>query len=135
MSRIIATAAIRGAHAIYARAEKTLNEAIETHGEDRDVEFPNTGYYLPVIYAMTGEEVKTLKDLKPILARAKEIIPPVPPEKRWLPYLGWALDAGMATLWCDEIIEIAKYLEDPPPMSFRRTVPTRENSGWARRMT
>ena len=64
MSRIIAAAAIRGAHKIVDRADKKLNEAIEGYGKDKTVEFPNTGYYLPVIYGMTGMKLQTLGDME-----------------------------------------------------------------------
>ncbi|MCK5578409.1 MAG: CO dehydrogenase/CO-methylating acetyl-CoA synthase complex subunit beta, partial [Planctomycetes bacterium] len=64
MSKLIATRAIRGAHKLVARAEKSLEEALKNHGPDKKVEFPNTGYYLPVIYSLTGMKVETLEDLK-----------------------------------------------------------------------
>jgi len=43
MSKIIAAAAIRGSHAIVARAEEKLNAAIEKQGEAQALEFPETG--------------------------------------------------------------------------------------------
>jgi len=45
MSRIIASAAIRGAHKIAKQAQEILSKAIEEKGNDSKVEFPNTGYY------------------------------------------------------------------------------------------
>jgi len=118
MSKIIASAAIRGAHKIYERAKKSFNQALEKYGEDKKVEFPNTGYFLPVIYAMTGIRVSTVGDMKQVLERAKNLLPQVPDEHVWLPYLGSALDAGMATLFADEIIESLKYLEDKVPYTM-----------------
>lgn len=118
MSKIIASAAIRGAHKIYERAEKSFNQALKKYGEDKKVEFPNTGYFLPVIYAMTGTRVSTIGDMKQVLKRAKSLLPQVPDEHVWLPYLGSALDAGMATLFADEIIEALKYLEDKVPYTM-----------------
>ena len=47
MSKIIASAAIRGAHKIVGAAENKLKQAIDAFGPDKDVAFPNTGYYLP----------------------------------------------------------------------------------------
>lgn len=126
MSKIIASAAIRGAHKIVKRAEENLNKALAEHGEEKTVEFPNTGYFLPVIYGMTGLEVRALKDLKPVLERAKSLLPPYPDEQVWLPYLGHALDAGMATLFADEIIEAIKYLQNQVPYTMTPT-PTEEN--------
>ncbi len=127
MSRIIAAAAIRGAHQIVGQAEESLKKALQEHGPEKKVEFPNTGYYLPVIYAMTGMEVRTLKDIEPVLTKAKSLLPPVPEDKLWLPYLGHTLDAGMATLFGAEIIEIIKYLQDPLPYVTAENCPDEGN--------
>ena len=116
MSRIIATAAIRGAHSIVKQAEEKLREAIESKGKDTKVEYPDTGYYLPIIYSATAFEVKTLGDCEEALGHARALLPPVPEEKIYLPYLGWALDAGIATLFAEEVIEACKYLIGPNPV-------------------
>lgn len=116
MSKIIATAAIKGAYKVVEQAEKRWNEAMETYGPQEAVEFPNTGYYLPIIYAMTGLAVKTVGDMEEVLRRCKKLLPPIPSEDLWLPYLGHALDAGMATLWAGEVIEALKYLMGPNPV-------------------
>jgi acetyl-CoA synthase len=127
MSKIIASAAIRGAYKIVGRAEDALKQAITEHGPDKAIEFPNTGYFLPVIYGMTGMKVETLNDLQPVLVRAKSLLPPQPSERVWLPYLGHTLDAGMATLFADEIIEIIKYLRDPLPYVTSENCPDNGN--------
>ncbi len=127
MSKIIASAAIRGAHKIVSRAEEMLKKATSDHGPDKKVEFPNTGYFLPVIYGMTGMEVRSLADLQPVLERTKGLLPPPPAEHVWLPYLGHTLDAGMATLFADEIIESIKYLEDPLPYVVAENCPEEGN--------
>ena len=115
MSRLIATKAIRGAHKLVARAEKELNQAIEEKGPQTRVEFPNTGYYLPISHAILGMNIETLEGLKDLLEEAKKLLPPLPQEKLWVPYLGQTLDAGMATLFVDEIIEAIKYTQSPLP--------------------
>ena len=115
MSRLIATKAIRGAHKLVARAEKELNQAIEEKGPQTRVEFPNTGYYLPISHAILGMKIETLEGLKDLLKEAKKLLPPLPQEKLWVPYLGQTLDAGMATLFVDEIIEAIKYTQSPLP--------------------
>ncbi len=115
MSRIIASAAIRGAHKYVKEAEEKLNELIEGKGEKQEVGFPNTAYYLPVILALLGMEVKTLADVKKALEQAKSLLPPLVRERVWLPYLGNALDAGIATLIALEIIEALKYLTGDEP--------------------
>ncbi len=116
MSRIIATAAIRGAHSIVKQAEEKLREAIDSKGKGAKVEYPDTGYYLPIIYSATAFKVETLEDCEEALGYARALLPPIPEEKIYLPYLGWALDAGIATLYAEEIIEACKYLIGPNPV-------------------
>jgi acetyl-CoA synthase len=116
MSRIIAAAAIRGAYRIVAQAEDILSRAIREKGEDAAVEFPNTAYSLPIIYAMTGRAVGTLAGFRPVLDEIRTLLPPQVEERMWLPYLGPALDAGMATLFAHEVIEACRYLVGPGPV-------------------
>jgi len=115
MSRIIASAAIRGAHKYVKEADEKLNRLIEEKGEKQEVSFPNTAYYLPVVLILTGIEVKTLSDAKKALEQAKSLLPPPVKERLWLPYLGNTLDAGIATLIATEIIEALKYLTGDEP--------------------
>ncbi|MFW6162829.1 MAG: CO dehydrogenase/CO-methylating acetyl-CoA synthase complex subunit beta, partial [Planctomycetota bacterium] len=114
MSRIIAGSAINGAYTHVERAEQALEEALGSHGEDTKVEFPNTGYYLPIIYGTTGEAVETLGQCRKVLTMARDLLPPKVRQEHWVPYLGHTLDAGMATLWAEEIYEALKYLDDCP---------------------
>ncbi len=116
MSKLIASSAIRGAHKIAKQAEEFLTRAIEQKGRDSAVEFPNTGYYLPIIYSMTGRTVETLADLEEVMEEIKGLLPPYVDDDLWVPYLGPALDAGMATLFAEEIIEACKYLVGPYPV-------------------
>ena len=60
MSRYIATRAIRGANALVTEAEFMLDKAISEKGGDTAVAFPNTAYFLPLIYGMTGKKVERL---------------------------------------------------------------------------
>ncbi|MBN2320788.1 MAG: CO dehydrogenase/CO-methylating acetyl-CoA synthase complex subunit beta [Acidobacteria bacterium] len=115
MSKIIATKAIRGAHELVKRAEKELAQAVEEKGPDTRVEFPNTAYYLPISHGILGLNIETLGGLHELLAEAKKLLPPIPGDTLWLPYLGNTLDAGMAALFADEIIEAIKYTQDPLP--------------------
>jgi len=123
MSKIIASAAIRGAHEVASRAEKDLEKALETYGPDQAVEFPNTAYFLPVVYAMTAIEVRTVGDMRTVMDRINTLLPAVPSEHMWIPYLGNTLDAGMATLFAAEIIEVLKYLQDSIPYSLEEDCP------------
>jgi hypothetical protein len=77
------------------------------------LEFPNTAYYLPVIYGMLGIKVEKLGDMEQVLKKCKGILPPPVREDHPLPYLAPALDAGMATFFAEECIEAIRYLEQP----------------------
>ncbi|MBE0447195.1 MAG: CO dehydrogenase/CO-methylating acetyl-CoA synthase complex subunit beta [Actinobacteria bacterium] len=116
MSKIIATSAIRGAHETVNLAEARIKEAIDTKGPNHQVAFPNTGYFLPVIYGLTGEKVEKVSDMEKILKIAKDLLPEEPRKELWLPYLGNTLDAGIATLFGAEMIMALRYIGvgDPP---------------------
>lgn len=113
MSKIICSAAIRGAHKIVGMAEAKQAEALKKWGPDQEIGFPNTTYYLPIIYGILGFPVKTLADARVILDKCNELLPPLVSDNVWLPYLAPALDAGMATFFAEEIIEAIRYLEEP----------------------
>jgi len=113
MSKIIASAAIRGAYKIVEQAEKKWQQAMDKWGANEPVGFPNTAYYLPVIYGILGEKVEKIGDMERILKRCRSLLPPPVRELHPLPYLAPALDAGMATFFAEEIIEAIRYLEQP----------------------
>ncbi|MDO8490694.1 MAG: acetyl-CoA decarbonylase/synthase complex subunit alpha/beta [Dehalococcoidia bacterium] len=115
MSKFIATSAIRGAQAIVKEADRLYTETLAKLGPETKVAFPNTAYYLPVIYGFTAHKVQTLADLKWPLDRAKAMVPPLPGDRVWLPYLGETLDAGVATLFAEEIIEALRYVKGEQP--------------------
>lgn len=127
MSRIIATAAINGAYTLVEKAEQAIEEALGSNSEDAAVEFPNTAYYLPIIYGTTGEEVKSIADCRKVLGMARELLPPKVKDAHWVPYLGHTLDAGMAALWAEEIYEVLKYLDDATCPYTKTSAPTDSN--------
>ena len=110
------------------RTEKKYKEAIDKWGPEQKVEFPNTAYYLPIIYGILGIAVKTLGDMEPVLERCRTLLPPFVREKHHLPYLGPVLDAGMATFFAEEIIEAIRYLEEPN--FYTKTEEPRDGNIW-----
>jgi acetyl-CoA synthase len=113
MSKIICSAAIRGAQKIFDDTEASFKAALAKYGPDQEVGFPNTAYYLPTIYAMTGIPVAKLDDMNKVMDLCRRLIPPPVRETNPLPYLAPTLDAGMATFFLDEMAEAIKYLEEP----------------------
>jgi acetyl-CoA synthase len=99
------------------RAERMLADAIARLGREAHVGFEGTAYALPVIFALTGRRVERLRDLEEALSEAHGWIPAVPADSVWLPYLGGALDAGVATLVAHETVESLKPLSGIPLVS------------------
>ena len=115
MSKIVAAAAVRGSHVFAKEAEELLTAAIAEKGLDCKVEFPETAFFYPMAYALLGEEVKNLGDVRRVLDYTKTLLSPEPSEHIWLPYLSSALDAGIVTLLSQEIIEGLRYLNGTEP--------------------
>ncbi|RPH48687.1 MAG: CO dehydrogenase/CO-methylating acetyl-CoA synthase complex subunit beta, partial [Desulfobacteraceae bacterium] len=113
MSRLVAFAAIQGGYNIVSKVEGMYKKALETYNADTKVGFPNTAYYLPVIYSLLGMKVETLEDMKKPLDFARKLLPPHVKGSHHLPYLGPLLDAGMAALFAFEIQEAIRYLNTP----------------------
>ncbi len=97
-----------GNDAVYGLTEGAINAAIEQHGADKAVSFPNTAYCLPCYYAVTGVKVKTLGELKEALGVVKTLMTR---EMR----LNDVFMSGVATALCAEFIEVLKYIDDAEP--------------------
>jgi len=113
MSRLIAFAAIQGGYKVVSQADGAYKKALATYNADTKVGFPNTGYYLPVIYSLFGIKVETLEDMQEPLDIARGLLPAHIKNVNWLPFLGPLLDAGMAGIISYEIIEALRYLNEP----------------------
>ena len=117
MSKVIATGAILGAHYYVKQAEALVEKAISEKGADFKFEFPDTAYFLPQMFAMTGFEVRTVGDMKTALEKnVKPLLTEAPEDKMYKPYLGEALDAGMAALFAQEMIMAIRYIYGQEPV-------------------
>lgn len=63
-----------GNDAVYGLTENAINAAIEQHGADKAISFPDTAYSLPCYYAVTGVKVATLGELKEALGVVKTLM-------------------------------------------------------------
>ena len=106
----LAAAAIKGAHITVNKAEKDLKKALDSKGPQAPVGFPETKFYLPVFYGLTGEKVEKLADMQKIVKEAKSLLSDVPPDELYLPYLGQALDSGIAAVFAHEVIEALDFM-------------------------
>src|SRR5208283_1452174 len=113
MSSIIAAAAIRGAHNIVSQADDKYQAALNKWGPTKEIGFPNTAYFLPVIFATLGIKIETMGDVPPVLKLARAKLPPLMKDTDPVESLAPVLEAGLATLWAEEIIEAVRYLETP----------------------
>jgi acetyl-CoA synthase len=113
MSKLVAFAAIQGGYNIVSKAEGKLKEAIDKYGPKQEIGFPNTAYYLPVIYSLMGEKIETLADAEPVMKRCRALLPPHIKKDCHVPYLGPLLDAGIAAIFAEEIVEAIRYVEEP----------------------
>ena len=109
MANKLFKSAFDGAVIATSYAEILLNQAIRTYGEDTPVAYPDTAYMLPVIRALSGEEVRTLKDLVPILNRIR-----TENVREVLTFEGAKIN-GEAAFYAAEIIEALRYLNDVNP--------------------
>lgn len=97
-----------GNDTVYGLTEGAINAAIEKHGADKAIAFPNTAYSLPCYYGVTGTKVATLGELKDALGVVKSLMTR---EKR----LNDAFMSGVATALCAEFIEVLKYMDGAVP--------------------
>ena len=100
-----------------------LAGAIGTYGPEQAIGFPNTAYYLPIIYSMTGIAVEKLADAEKVMVLCDRLLPPPVRERTALPYLAPALDAGMATFFAEEVMEAIRYLTRPDDYAADREDP------------
>ena len=115
MSKEVAAAAIRASHSLVGRADEALQAAIEKHGPDEHVGFPETAFYLPMACALLGAEVENLGQMRDVLEYTKTLLTEEPSEGVWLPYLSGALDAGVTTMLSEEMLKALGYLEGTEP--------------------
>jgi len=113
MSKLVAFAVIQGGYNIVSKVEGEYKKALETYDADTKVGFPNTAYYLPIIYSLLGIKIETLEDMKEPLEFCRNLLPPHVKSKNNLPYLGPILDSGMAAIMAFEIKEALRYLYEP----------------------
>ena len=97
-----------GNDTVYGLTEGAIDAAIEKHGADKAIAFPDTAYSLPCYYAVTGTKVATLGQLKEALGVVKTLMTR---EQK----LNDAFMSGIATALCAEFIEVLKYIDGAAP--------------------
>jgi len=113
MSKLVAFAAIQGAYNIVSKAEGTLKKALDKYGPDQKIEFPQYRLLSADHLFHPGYTGQDLGGRQKTMDVARKLLPAHVKNMYNLPYLGPLLDAGMATLFAEEIAECIRYLEDP----------------------
>ncbi len=98
----------KGSDEMYAKAEAAVAEVSKEYSDDTTCVFPDTAYYLPCLYSMTGKKINTLGMVKEGLAWCKE---QMTREKRTHDIF----TSGIATACAAEIIEACKYIDGKQP--------------------
>lgn len=94
----------KGNDAVYNLTEQAVDAAIEQHGTDKSVAFPDTAYSLPCYYGVTGTRISNLGEMKAALDVVKSLMTR---KKR----LNDVFMSGVATALCAEFIEVLKYID------------------------
>ena len=100
--------AYAGAIAALSQAESHLNKAIGIYGVDQTVDYPDTSYYLPVIYSLSGDRIITLGDCRLVIDKLKSLL------KENHQCVADYLFAGEVAWYAAEIIEAVRYLPNMP---------------------
>ena len=74
---------------------------MDKYGANQPIGFPNTAYYLPIIYSILGIKIEKLGDAEPVIKICRELLPPhIKAEHNiHLPYLGGTLMPEWPPFW------------------------------------
>jgi carbon-monoxide dehydrogenase catalytic subunit/CO dehydrogenase/CO-methylating acetyl-CoA synthase complex beta subunit len=100
--------AIEGSIIATGYADILLSRALAKYGPDTKIEFPETGYQLPSLFAWLGADCNRLGDLPKLLGEARSRIIETPT-------LEAAIASGEATMIAAEVVEALKYIETQTP--------------------
>ena len=92
----------------YDRTAAAVADAIAAYGEGEAVSFPDTAYSLPCYYAITGEKISNLGQMKAALENLKTKLTH---NNR----MHDAFEAGIVSALCAEFLEALKYLHGATP--------------------
>lgn len=109
MLKAVGELAVSGSHKAVNLAGEIIDNLTKQKGPDFKIGFPETTYYLPLIFAALGKEVTTLKGAKEIIDISRTLLKQVPETGEWTTLLADAVDSGVATALAAEVIEAARY--------------------------
>lgn len=92
---------------LFLQATKAVENAISRFGGNESVAFPNTAYSLPCYYAVTGEKVSNLSEMKAAMGKIKSMMGGNGETE--------ILDSTISSVLCAEFLEALKYLHGATP--------------------
>ncbi|MEI3239034.1 MAG: acetyl-CoA decarbonylase/synthase complex subunit alpha/beta [Lachnospiraceae bacterium] len=98
----------KGSDEMYNVAVKALEEASAKYPDSEPIAFPDTAYYLACIYAMTGQKITNLGELKGVMNWIKGQM-----GRRKKTHD--IFTSGVATACAAEVIEACKYIQNKDP--------------------
>ena len=98
----------KGSDEMYDVAVKALEEASAKYPDSEPIAFPDTAYYLACIYAMTGQKITNLGELKGVMNWIKGQM-----GRRKKTHD--IFTSGVATACAAEVIEACKYIQNKDP--------------------
>ncbi len=114
----------KGALEVLSLAGQALESAIKQRGPQAKLEFPETNYFLPLIYALLNMEVKTLQDAVGALDQAKALVNNQPASSGlFYNFPEDLLNKGVATLICEEILAALAVVNQQHPNAGSGFIP------------
>ena len=114
----------KGTQAVLDLTRQSLLGAINQNGQHASISFPQTNYYLPLIYALLNIEVKDLKDCLAAFTQIEGLANARASSSGLLMHsLGGLLNKGIATLLCEEILAALAVLNQEHPVEGLGFIP------------
>jgi acetyl-CoA synthase len=116
MSEIIKELGEKGAKKIFDLTNQELSKAVTEYGENKEIGFPDTAYYLPLINALLNIEINKLADCKNVLMQIEKLMKNEAADNGLkIEAVGGLLNLGLATIFSEEILAAIFYLRGIHP--------------------
>lgn len=117
---------LKGSQELLGLTRRSLEEAASREGKDANVGFTGTNYYLPLINALSGIEVKTIEDCFSAFVLAESLAGnETPPNGPFINAMGGLLNKGVSALICEEILAALAVSSHGHPSSGGGFIPDR----------
>ncbi|MCX5694038.1 MAG: hypothetical protein NT014_02710 [Candidatus Omnitrophica bacterium] len=116
LPQLLAELGTKGTQGVLNLTRQSLENAINQKGPDAKIEFPETNYYLPLIYALLNIEVKNLQDCRAAFVQAEALaVNQAASSGLMINSADGLLNQGVAVLICEEILAVLAVLNQEHP--------------------